>query len=928
MRFVFDGSQPYQLRAIEAVADLFAGRPWRASTTYAAGVSGLFGETVTRYEVDRARLLANLKLVQARLPEKDRDGELKAIEESIETEAGPRPAWFPNYSVEMETGTGKTYVYLRTALELNRRYGLCKFIVVVPSVAVREGVLATLKSTKAHLQSLYDNVGYRHAVYDSKAITGVRQFAQPGRVEFLVMTIDSFNRDENVIRQRRDQLNGEVALHLIQATQPVLILDEPQNMTSEGRVRALASLNPLFALRYSATHRPGHVYNLVHRLTPFEAYREGLVKHIEVASVTKEDDHNKPFLRLDEVRSAGSKVQAKIALHKRMAGGKIEEKAFLFNPGQSLAARAERPEYDPYVISEINPAAGTVRFANGEELQKDTAIGADQVTLFREQIRYAVGEHFRKQKRLEAKGVKVLSLFFIDKVKNYTGTPPADRGAGSNDGLYDGVIRELFDEAFDDLKANYPHFAGKTASECRAAYFASKTQRGGVKQEVESREGQGNKEDREAYNLIMRDKGKLLQFGDKPDGTGNPSGTRVAFIFSHSALSEGWDNPNVSQICTLRQVGSETERRQQVGRGMRLVVDQHGKRVSDPTVNILTVIAGEGYERFVEALQREIVQEYGESGAPPKPTNARAKKTVTRRPLDQLPPEFKELWDRIRQKTRYHVEIDTRKLTAEVVAELDKLAIDPPRVVVEKAEVTAAADRDELSARRLTAPHALATLSAAGSPRDVVGMVEDLLAHAEPPIRLTRRTIAAMVAGTKNRKAAETNPQEFATQAARVVRERAQRQLVDGISYEKLDEWYDMECWDETQETGSDKVLPVTRSLYDQVVYQSETERRFAQKLEGRRDVRFFLKLPARFKVQTPVGTYNPDWAVVMDKTDAHGDVDAGEPKLYLVRETKSTPTESELRARESQKILCGRRHFVDALGVDYAVAVDADELP
>lgn len=918
MRFHFDGGQQYQIRAVEAVADVFAGRPWRTTTTYAAGLHSLFGDTVTAFELDPARLLSNLNAVQARaLPEKDRDAELKVIRDTVETEAGPREVWFPNYSVEMETGTGKTYVYLRTALELHRRYGLCKFIVVVPSVAVREGVLATLRATKAHLRGLFDNVTYHHTVYDSKGITGVKQFVQPDRVEFLVMTIDSFNRDENVIRQRRDQLNGEVALHLIQAARPVLILDEPQNMTSEGRVKALASLHPLAALRYSATHRAGHVYNLVHRLTPFDAYREGLVKRIEVASVTKEDDHNKPFLRLDEVRSDGRKVQAKIAVHKRMAGGRHEEKAFLFNPGAELAKKAERPEYEPYVIAEINPAAGTVTFKNGVELRKDTALGADQAALFREQIRYAVGEHLRKQERLAPKGVKVLSLFFIDKVRNYAGTPPANRGAGTDDGLYDGVIRELFDEAFNDLKGNYPLFAGRSPAEVRASYFATKSQRGRERQEVESKDGQGNKEDREAYNLIMRDKGRLLSFD-----------TPVAFIFSHSALREGWDNPNVCQICTLRQVGTESERRQQVGRGMRLVVDQNGRRLADPAANVLTVVAGESYERFVADLQRELVAEFGEAGAPPKPVNARAKKAVTRKPLHELPAEFQELWDRIRQKTRYHVAIDTAKLTAEVVAELDKLSIDPPRIVAVKAAVAVAAGRDEMVAQRMTGVHALALLSIAGQPRDVVGMVEDLLSHAEPPIRLTRRTLARMVAGTKNRGAAATNPQEFATQAARVVRERAGHQLVDGITYEKLAEWYDMKDWDESLETGSDRVLEVTRSLYDRLVYQSETEKRFAQKLEDRKDVRFFLKLPNWFKVPTPVGTYNPDWAVVLDKTDKHGGVDPDEPKLYLVRETKSTPTESELRAKEVQKIHCGRRHFVDALGVDFAVAVDADELP
>ena len=293
------------------------------------------------------------------------------------------------------------------------------------------------------------------------------------------------------------------------------------------------------------------------------------------------------------------------------------------------------------------------------------------------------------------------------------------------------IIRELFNAAFEELKGKYPHFMQRSAAEVQAAYFASKKQRGGERQAVESREGSGNKEDREAWNLIMRDKERLLSF-DSP----------VAFIFSHSALREGWDNPNVCQICTLRQVGTETERRQQVGRGMRLVVNQKGERLADPAANMLTVVAGESYKRFVADLQRELIEEYGEAGAPPRPVNARQKKPVTRKPLDQLPPEFAELWERIRQKTRYHVEIDTDQLAGEVVADLDKLSIDPPRIVADKAEIAAEADRDQLVARRLTATHALATLVAGGNPRDIVGMVEDLLSHARPPIRLTRRTLS------------------------------------------------------------------------------------------------------------------------------------------------------------------------------------------
>ena len=406
--------------------------------------------------MDDAQLLENLQAVQ-RQNGISPDTALQTIEETINTVFGDHLLRFPNFSVEMETGTGKTYVYIRTALELNRRYGLRKFIVVVPSVAVREGVIKSLKITQDHLRALYDNVPYRYTVYDSKSISKVRQFAQSDCVELLVMTIDSFNKEDNVIRQSTDRLQGATPLFLVQASRPVLILDEPQNMESEARIRALASLHPLMALRYSATHR--NPYNLAYRLTPFEAYRQSLVKKIEVASVVKEDDFNQVFVRVNEIRTAAKTVQAKIAVHQRMANAGVKEKAYLFRPGDCLQTKAERPEYASFVIDEISVGDQVVRFKNGIEVGVGQTQGGDQAALFREQIRYTVEEHFRKQKRLKAAGIKVLSLFFIDRVENYLGQPPVNKGSDRVDGLYPGIIRELFDEAFEELKPKYSEFA-------------------------------------------------------------------------------------------------------------------------------------------------------------------------------------------------------------------------------------------------------------------------------------------------------------------------------------------------------------------------------------------------------------------------------------------------------------------------------------
>jgi type III restriction enzyme len=411
----------------------------------------------------------------------------------------------------------------------------------------------------------------------------------------------------------------------------------------------------------------------------------------------------------------------------------------------------------------------------------------------------------------------------------------------------------------------------------------------------------------------MKDKERLLSF-DEP----------VSFIFSHSALKEGWDNPNVSQICTLNQTVSKVKMRQEVGRGMRLVVNQQGQRLFEDKLNILTVVANESYKRFVEALQAEMIDEFGVEGAAPKPVNAREKRVAKRKPLDALPEEFANLWEKIKPKTRYQVTVNTEKLVGEVVGVLDKIKIDPPRIVASKAEITADAKEDRLDYQHF-GQKVVATLSGRQGVPNIVEMIEDLIAHITPPIKLTRKTLTAIISQTTNRQAALDNPQEFALHAARIVREKAIDQLVEGIQYFKDGTWYDMTEWAEEEETVSERLIPVENSIYDHIVVQSDTEKRFVEKLKKRTDVRLFVKLPGWFKVTTPVGQYNPDWGLVMEEVDAFGDHG---PLLYLVRETKSTTVASELRGTENQKNHCGKAHFVGALGVDYKVITSADELP
>ncbi len=896
MELRFDANQEFQVSAIEAVTDLFEGQPKVEFDLQFSPGSGSAVGVANRLDLPESALLANLHRVQAR-NDLEVDGSLVYVKAAIETAAGAESVRFPNFSVEMETGTGKTYVYLRTIQELYERYAFRKFIVVVPSVAIREGVLKTLDLTHEHLCRLYGNPPYRYYSYRADNLALVRQFALSSGIEIMVITIDAFNKSTNVLRQAdQDRLQGETPIHLIQATRPILILDEPQNMETGLRLDALASLQPSFALRYSATHR--NPYNNVYRLTPFEAYRKGLVKRIEVAGVEKEYDVGQPFVRLESIVAQKRTVSARLAVHKLMKTGAVKETTVTVKPGDSLAAKTRRPEYEEYVVQEINRGGEFIRFANQREIQVGDALGADRNTLFDVQIRYTIEEHMRKQARLRARGVKVLSLFFIDRVANYT------------DG--DGSIRERFIHHFNELKRDHPEWRDVDVATVHGGYFAQKHKRDG---ESQVRDSSGkSEEDRDVYDLIMRDKERLMSF-DEP----------VSFIFSHSALREGWDNPNVFQICTLNETGSAVKKRQEVGRGLRLPVTQEGERVTDLTSDALTVVANESYADFVTALQQEIMDDYGEFGKPPAPGNARERGVAKLQKRRLLSPEFQELWSRIKQRTRYTVDIDTERLIADLAPRLDELVIAPPRVTVTKAEVTVGSD-DALEALQLSASMTVRGLAGRYPLPNLVDVMAHLMEHTSPPMYVTRKTLLAIFRGLKNKRAAMDNPHEFATAAVQVIKQRLADQLVDGIRYTKLDECYEISQFEAEIQSWEQYLVRSKRGVYDHVVYDSENERSFVEGLEKRDDITAYIKLPRWFKIPTPVGEYNPDWALVREARDSHGQPTGG-PSLYLVRETKSTHDPDERRPDEDRKVRCGRRHFEGALGVDFDVATDASEL-
>lgn len=887
MKFEFDANQDYQRNAIDAVIKLFEGQRY-AQTDFRFDIdSAHVSEICNRLDLDNTKVEANLKAVQ-NANDIELHGELSAN-------------GFPNFSVEMETGTGKTYIYLRTALELFQYYGMRKFIVVVPSIAIREGVLKTLQITEAHFKAVYDNLPYRYYNYDSQKLSQIRQFALSDSVEIMVMTLASFNKDSNIIRQTTDWLHGDTPIDLIKSTRPILILDEPQRMESKLSNEAFASLNPLFALRYSATHRTLH--NCVYRLTPYDAYRNGLVKQIEVAGIEEATDIHRAFIQLKSVQSQKTKITAKVVVRKLMKSGNVKQTTLTLKSGDDLGTpqKTNLPEYEGYRVNGIYKAWGSryIQFDNGVEIKEGEALGADKSAVFEAQIRYTLEEHFRKQERLKDENIKILSLFFIDKVANYTDD--------------DGIIRQLFDKCFNELKEmdRYTAWRDKQPEDVRAAYFAGQRKQTGEFVYEDSSTGEAEK-DAIAYQLIMQDKERLLSF-DEP----------TCFIFSHSALREGWDSPNVFQICTLNQTTSDIKKRQEIGRGVRLAVDQDGKRVHDKELNILTVVANESYKNYVEQLQTETDEAFGNSTSFTPPQNARKRRTAKLNKAMILTPEFKALWEQIKHKTRYKVDINTDKLISEVLQALDTESIQAvPSLKMGKGEVII---RDEDTFEVEHTGEGRYEYSSQEKV-NVLKLIEHRLEQTTPAMKLTRSTIMEIVKRTTHQQAMLNNPSDFAKVAVTHIRQKLTQQLIDGIKYEKIGEVYEMRQFDAKVESWLDCMVHAKHSIYDYIIYESEVEKKFVEGLENRADIKLYVKLPAFFTVPTPIGTYNPDWAIVKEPHDAHGEP-TGEPTLYLVHETKDTTELEKLRPKEKQKIDCGTRHFCEALGVQYTVSTSPEDV-
>lgn len=996
MKIQFDPNQGFQKQAIESVVGVFEGQEICQTNFTVAPlqhqIQGVFPGMENSLGIGN-----RLKLLDEDIHANIRKIQLKnglAPSESFNSKNGI------HLTVEMETGTGKTYVYLRSIFEMNRLYGFTKFIIVVPSKAIKEGVYKTLEITASHFKELYENISFDYFVYDSSKLSDVRNFATSSDIQIMVINIDAFRKSfsdpqkenkANIIHRSHDRMTGAKPIEYIQETNPVVIVDEPQTVdTTPKSKEAIASLNPLCTLRYSATHTDKH--HMLYKLDSVDAYEQKLVKQIEVAGIEVKDGHNQAYIKLLSVNNKKSPITAKIEIDCRMKSGSIKRKTVEVSSGSDLLDTkysGGRDVYDGYIVEDIYCEKGNeyIGFTSKPEILKlGQAIGeVDTDEYKRLQIRKTIEEHLDKEMRLRPQGIKVLSLFFIDKVANYRWY---DSDGYSQKGKFALMFEEEYQQAI--RKPKYQTLFEGADLETVAAgvhngYFAiDKKKKDASGNEMLTDASGDTTADESAYNLIMKDKEKLLSFDSK-----------LKFIFSHSALREGWDNPNVFQICTLNETNSLIKKRQEIGRGLRICVNQDGERVHGFEVNTLTVMANESYEQFAEQLQKEIEQDAGikfgvveahlfasivipvddcnseylgveaskelwkhlktagyidakgkvqdtlrmalKTGALNLPEDLKPhapqitavlkkvsgklniknrddKKKVSLNKAVFLSPEFKALWDRIKHKTTFRVNFNVDALIMKCAEEIKaNLQVGKARFIYRKAKTEI--DRGGI--------HANLVKETASVYESRSFELPDLITYLQNETNLTRRTIVRIINDSGRLDSFKNNPQKFIEQVSTIIKNQMRLFVVDGITYHKMgdDEYYSQELFNDNELFGylQKNMLESQKSVFDYVVYDSDIEMEFASSFERSDDIKLYAKLPGWFKIDTPLGAYNPDWAVLVE-------ID-GKEKLYFVVETKSTLFTEALRPTEQGKIKCGKEHF-KALGndVDFAVTNAFDE--
>ena len=975
--------QQYQTNAVESVADCFAGQPNNTGVKYridpgkmAAGVpqqqtfQGADGFKNEDIALTQSALLENIHKVQQRqnLP--------------LSAALASNKVCQINLDVEMETGTGKTYCYIKTMFELNQRYGWSKFIVVVPSIAIREGVFKSLEITAEHFLEEYKKRA-RFFIYNSKQLHNLESFSSDAGINVMVINVQAFaarGAENRRIYEELDDFQSRKPIDVIKKNRPILILDEPQKMEGAQTLKSLEEFNALMVLRYSATHKTTH--NKIHRLDALDAYNQKLVKKIAVRGISvKGLTGTNAYLYLESIEISTSKPPiARIELEIKQNNGikrvvrKLGKNDNLFDISEGL------DQYRGFVIADINAHTDTVSFTNGVVILAGEATGdVNEAALRRIQIREAVKAHFEKEQSLFHQGIKVLSLFFIDEVAKYR---RYDEN-GENPGEYAQIFEEEYNQHLNEVLTleDTPYnryLKGIQVSRTHEGYFSIDKNKRLVNPKTGARSTETD--DVDAYDLILRKKEQLLKF-EEP----------VRFIFSHSALREGWDNPNVFVICTLKHSDNTISRRQEVGRGLRISVNQDGDRMDNPAtvhqINVLTVVASESYKDFVTALQRDISEslsarpriadeEYftgkvfktatGDVVVTPQIAkqiykyllkndytddsdkitqayhDAKTEGKLADLPAELLPyteqvfqlidsvfsdaqipgieddrkgktnplsanfekKEFKALWNRINHKAAYTVHFETPELIKKCVAALEKeLKVSPLQYTIVKGEQLGTATYDDVKQGESFEISETKTESHKNSIHSAVKY--DLIGKLAEEAQLTRSTIASILQGINVAVFSQykTNPEDFIANVARLINEQKATVIIEKLSYDSVGETYGIDIF--TQEKPKEdfsKAIKVDHHIYDYVFTDSKNERTFVSELDTSAEVVVYAKLPKGFFIPTPVGNYNPDWAIAFHEgTVKH---------IYFIAETKGSMSSMELRKIEECKIECARKFF------------------
>ena len=985
--------QKFQADAAKAVVDVFAGQPY-LTPTYMMDRGINYQQSLT--DKDDFTGWRNERIVPE-LSDRIILEHLQKVQRTNQIKPSERLEGHYNLTIEMETGVGKTYTYIKTMYELNKHYGWSKFIVVVPSIAIREGVYKSFQVTQEHFAEEYGKK-IRFFIYNSSQLTEIDRFASDSSINVMIINSQAFNargKDARRIYMKLDEFRSRRPIDIIAKTNPILIIDEPQSVEGKQTKERLKEFNPLLTLRYSATHKADSIYNMVYRLDAMEAYNKRLVKKIAVKGIAESGSTaTEGYVYLEGINLSKADPMATIEFDFKGAKG-IRKKTVKVGIGFNLYDNSGNlDEYkNGFVVKFIDGRDNSVEFLNGVKIFAGDVIGkVSEDQLRRIQIRETILSHIERERQLFHKGIKVLSLFFIDEVAKYK-----QYDAAGNP--YNGIYADMFEEEYNDIVGNLQremddedyirYLDSISAHETHAGYF-SIDKKGKMTDSKLSDKKEKTSDDIDAYDLIMKNKELLL---DR-----DPKRSPVRFIFSHSALREGWDNPNVFQICTLKQSSSEVRKRQEVGRGLRLCVNQDGERMDANvlgndvhTVNVLTVIASESYESFAKGLQTELADAV--AGRPVAVTadlfkgkvlvdvsgneqvvdgelaqaihydlivngyidrkgaltdkyyadkangavkvaeevadsrdavinildsvydsramqheNARDKNVEMQVDPEKLAmPEFKALWQRISPKSVYVVDFDTDELVQKSIDSLNRnLRVSKIFFKVETGTMEEIKSRDELLEGSAFSKSKSSTYDSSKRIRTNSSVKYDLIGKLVNETGLTRKAVVEILTGIE--KAVfdqfKDNPEEFIIKAAGLINDEKATAIIQHITYNMLDEHYDTDIFTEPTIKGKlgANAMKAQRHLYDHIVYDSTNERNFASELDTNTDVAVYVKLPDSFYISTPVGHYNPDWAIAFyEGTVKH---------IYFVAETKGSMSSMQLRQIEESKIHCAREHF------------------